>query len=505
MSKNEKFVFQDAPSKSADDSSVKKFSQEETFRLPTRFKYLNHLITRDLNHRWEETKFKKYSKEEILKFLKDPYTYEKPLRDACINVYAFSPHFRRLIQYLTMLNDFAYVVSPNGINVTKANQKTVKRNFDKVLRCMEGFQVKSQLPKILTVCLREDVFYGTLWVTSDNVTIQRLPSDYCKIASITGNVFNVSFDFSYFTARPWELQYFPEEFAIKYEIHKSDPTNMRWIELDSPTSFAVKCTSDINAYPIPPFVGILPEIYDLEDYKSLKLTHTELENYAILVMKLGMDNNRNWDMDFDTARDFWRNLDSVLPDAVGSVLSPMPVEKISFDKSNSAEANAVEDATSALFSAAGVSSLLFNSNKSSSNALLLSVKADQGMVYGIVKNIEDVINRYIQSTNFGKYFKVTFLDISPFNRDEVGGQYLKMCQVGMPMVSYLAAAYGMPQSDMSNMNFLEDDILGIKERFMPLRSTNTMSASESEGVGRPESGLGEISDNGEIAKEQDEE
>lgn len=486
------------------DKPRQTFDRTDTFRMPENFKYLNHLITRDLNRRYDNPIFRKYNKKDILHFLTNPYKFERQIRDACIAVYGASSYFRRLISYLTMLNDFAYVVSPNGRNVDRRNQKTVKREFDKVLRDMEAFQVKSQLPKILTVCLREDVFYGTLWVTSDNITIQRLPSNYCKIASIVGNVFNVNFDFSYFDKHPWNLPFYPEEFRLKYDFYKTDKIQNRWIELDAPTSFAVKCTSDINRYPLPPFVGILPELYDLEGYKALKLTKTELENYAILVMKLGLNNDGSWQMDLDKAVDFWRNLDGVLPDAVGSVLSPMGVEKISFDNSNKAQSNAVADATNELFSAAGVSSLLFNSNKSSSNALLLSIKADQGLVYGVVKNIEDVINRYIQSLTYGKYFKVTILDTSPFNRDEVGGQYLKMCQVGMPMVSYLAAAYGMPQSDLSNMNFLEDTILGIKERFMPLRSTNTMPA-ESQERGRPEAEMGELSDNGELAKEQDEE
>lgn len=98
-----------------------------------------------------------------------------------------------------MLTDFAYVVSPTS---TKgATKSAMKKNFDKVLKTMDAFQVKSQLPKILTVCLREDVFYGTMWVTEDNITIQRLPSDYCKISTIEGNVFNVDFDFSYFDTR----------------------------------------------------------------------------------------------------------------------------------------------------------------------------------------------------------------------------------------------------------------------------------------------------------------
>lgn len=51
----------------------------------------------------------------------------------------------------------------------------MKKNFDKVMKIMESFQVRSQFPKILSVCLREDVYYGTLWVTEDNITIQRLP------------------------------------------------------------------------------------------------------------------------------------------------------------------------------------------------------------------------------------------------------------------------------------------------------------------------------------------
>lgn len=495
---DEKIVVDSIPS----EKQKKEFTLNDTFRMPERFKVLNRLIMRDLNRRDYRPTFKKYSKEDILKFLEDPYTYEKELRDACITVYGVSSYFRRLIQYFTMLTDLAYVVSPFGINTSKENRASVKRNFNKVLKVMEAFNVKSQFRKILTVCFREDVYYGTLWVTQDNITIQRLPSDYCRISSIEGNVYNVSFNFEYFTQYPDRLQFYPEEFKIKYNEFKNRSL-YRWIDLDCPTSFAIKCTNDIDTYALPPFIGIMPEIYDLESYKELKLTKTELENYAILVMKLGITSSGEWQMDLDKARDFWMNLDDVLPDAVGSVLTPMNVDKISFENSSSTDSNAVTDAISNLFDSAGVSSLLFNnSNKSSSSALLLSIKADQGITYNVVKSIEDAINRYIQSLNFGKKFRVTFLDSSPFNRDELGNQYLKMCQVGMPMVSYLAATYGMPQSDMDCLNYLEDDILDIKSRFVPLRSTNTMSSDSLDGAGRPELSEQELTDNGELAREQ---
>lgn len=62
----------------------------------------------------------------------------------------------------------------------------------------------------------------------------------------------------------------------------------------------------------------------------------------------------------------------------------MSIEKISFDRTSTPEANSISEATNALFGSAGVSNLLFNGDKASSNALLLSIKNDQGITYGIV-------------------------------------------------------------------------------------------------------------------------
>ena len=167
-------------------------------------------------------------------------------------------------------------------------------------------------------------------------------------------------------------------------------------------------------------------------------------------------------MDLDKAKEFYRNLDNVLPEEVGAVLSPMEISKISFDKSNTGDTDTISEAEQNLFTAAGVSTLLFNNDKASSNALLLSIKADQAITYGIVKSLEGVVNRFIQSYSHGKNFKVTFLDCSPYNRKEVGEQYLKAAQYGLPTISYFCASQGVSQAEMDCMNFLEDDVLDLK-------------------------------------------
>lgn len=474
--------------------------------ISERFAVLNRLITRDLNNNTNTPTFSLYTKDNITEYLSNPYTYERQLRRAVTYIYGASSHFRRLIQYFTGLSDLSFVVSPYRIDPKTANVRSVNRNYRKVLNAMSAMNVRSQFPKILTVCLREDTFYGTMWVTNDNITIQQLPSDYCAISTIEGNVLNVTFDFSYFDAHSQYLEYYPAEFQSKYRTYQSN-RRQRWQELDSPTSFAVKCNNDILDYSLPPFAGILREVYDLEDYKQLKLTKTTLENYAMLVMTLGIDDEGNWQMDLDKAKEFWRNLDSVLPEEIGSVLSPMPINKISFEKANTGDTNTISEAEQNLFTAAGVSSLLFNNDKASANALLLSIKADQAITFGIVKSIEDVVNRFIQAQSYGKNFKVTFLDCSPFNRKEMGDMYLKACQYGLPFISMYAASQGMPQSEVDCMSFLENDVLNLTERFVPLQSSSTQSAASSDGNGATDEGgaptkdVGDLTDSGEQSRE----
>lgn len=494
-----------AEQKQVGDSSVKDFSG--MIGISSKFAVLNRLITRDLNNNTTTPTFSLYSKEDVQGYLANPYTYEKQIRNAVTYIYGASSHFRRIIQYFSSLSDLAYVVSPYKIDPKSSNAKTINRNYRKVLNALSAMSIKTQFPKILTVCLREDTFYGTMWVTNDNITIQQLPSDYCAISTIEGNVLNVSFDFSYFDSHSALLEFYPQEFKTKYAVYQKQRTS-RWIELDSPTSFAIKVNNDILSYSLPPFIGILRELYDLEDYKQLKLTKTALENYAMLVMALPMDDDGNWGIDLNKAKEFWQNLDAVLPEEVGSILTPMHITKIGFEKSNTGDTNTIADAEQNIFTSAGVSSLLFNNEKASANALSLSIKADQSLTFGIVRSIEDAVNRFIQAQSYGKNFKVTFLDVSPYNRKEMGDAYLKAASYGLPTIAMYAASQGLGQAELDAMSFLETDVMGLQDMFRPIQSSTQMSgnATDSDAPtdegGRPPSDETDLTDSGEQSSEQ---
>ena len=142
----------------------------------------------------------------------------------------------------------------------------------------------------------------------------------------------------------------------------------------------------------------------------------------------------------------------------------------------------------------------------SSNALLLSIKADQAITYSIVKSIEAMVNRFVHRHGYGRYFKVTFLDCSIYNRKEMGDAFLRAAQYGLPTLSYYAASQGLSQDDLDGMNFLEDTVLELKERLVPLQSSATQSANSNPNstgeVGRPRLDDDELSDEGEATREK---
>ena len=463
------------------------------------------LVYSDPNQQEQFASFTAETRKRIAEYLKDVPRNEKNIRNAMIQAYIVGSRLWRIIQYFVGLNDLLYVVAPHQIEAEKIKAGNFTAHLKKTTDFLSSFGIQRTFREILTICLREDVFFGTIREIDGDILVQRLPSDCCKITSIRGDTYNVSFDFNYFSGRSEsKLNFYSDEMSAKYRLFKDKGKEFRWQELDTPASFAVKCNSDIPDYAIPPFLGVLRDIFEIEDYQALKLEKAAIDNYALLVGEFGVDDGGNSNIDLKLLKEFFGNLREVVPPQIAAVAMPTPIEKISFERPNGAEHDFVTEAEEHLYNSAGVSSLLFSNTKASSNALLLSIKADQAITYSLVESIGAMLNRYLHSKPFGKNLSVKFLDISRYNRDEMTKAYLQACQFGFPFVSHYAAALGITQSEMDGLEVLENGVWGIRKRFVPLQGASTISKSgETDGAGRPTLGAGEISDNGEIAQENE--
>ena len=71
----------------------------------------------------------------------------------------------------------------------------------------------------------------------------------------------------------------------------------RWQELDSNNSFALKLSDSLD-YIIPMFANLIPFLYDIEDIKQLDKSQKEMDNYKLLMMKLELDEDGNYKIDY---------------------------------------------------------------------------------------------------------------------------------------------------------------------------------------------------------------
>lgn len=133
--------------------------QNFPIRMPEKFAAINRMVLRDLNEfkdPYRRSFFGRFKKEDIARFMRDPHRFQNELREAIVYIYGASPHFRRLIQYFVSLSDCSYIVSPYRVDPKKTNVKTTNINYRKVLNSLSVMNIRTQLPKILAVCLRED-------------------------------------------------------------------------------------------------------------------------------------------------------------------------------------------------------------------------------------------------------------------------------------------------------------------------------------------------------------
>ncbi len=466
------------------------------------FAKITELIVKDLNTN-STLRNTTYTRDNIATYLSNPVRYAKNLQGMSAYLYNFSPHYRRLINYYARMINLDYYIEPYGIDFSKSvNEKTLKNNFIKALELSDLMNIKHEFRKALVSAWKLGTFYGYELYTKDTYFIMELPYDYCQISGIMDGVFTFSFDMTYFDRNATQLPLYPKEIQSMYNsyVNGSKP---RWQEIDPSRSVCIKIDEN-NYYDIPPFVGIFADIFDLEDYKSIRKTSTALGNYKFIVEKIPIrdssDKNNDFLVDLNTVQMFHNKTATLLPEEIGIFSTPFDVETIEFKK-DTTDRDIVQEAETSFYNSAGTSQLLFNGSKSSQANLAKSINVDEAEATAVLRQIERIITGKIKNNVKGTYkFRMKFLDTTIFNKQDIIDSLLKNAQYGLPVVTMLCVALGVSQSSIESMTYLENDILGLKEKLKPLSSSHTQSVGTDEG-GKPESDEDDLSESGEITRE----
>lgn len=471
--------------------------------LKSVFSKLTKLTLNELRDKRESIFFSKYTKENVVKWLQDPNKNQKQLRQLCNYLYVVSSHFKRLIDYFSRMCLFYYVVVPYGMSDKKINKKMYKLAYNKTIEILNNMNIPHEFKKIMTTVFIQDIFYGYVYTTDnyDSFYIRQLPEDYCRISSIEDGTFLFEFDFSYFNNKEGVVENYGNEFIQKYKAYRDEKrgSSLRWQEIDGSNSICIKFNEEIP-YCCPPFSGVLEALYAIQDYKALFLAMTEIQNIKLLSFKMPLDENGNMPMDDLMRRKFYSEIEEQLPERVGLVISPFEVSDHTFEKTN-VGIDFVSSAENSFFSEAGVSQMLFNSDKATSAIIQDSISTDFDIVNGVVRQLERWVNKRIKNLNSTYKFKINILPVSSYNQQKMFDMYSKASNSGLPTKLYMTAVSGLSPSDTFNMGELEN-IFDVRDSIFnkPLLSSSTLSSDEG---GRPKTDDGEITESGEQTRDDE--
>jgi len=467
------------------------------------------LIINDLtNSREARSILKKYKQSEVREIIeayKLPKNQEK-LREISQLLWAKSPQYQRLIDYFAGMALFSHIIAPIK-DIRSANKNKVLKQYTQIGELLKLMNLRHEMTRVLTTAFTEDVFFGYIHRDKKSFYIQPIDANICKITSIEDGIYNFSIDMRYFEKDETRLAAYASEVQQKYLGWKSlKDKNSRineWVELDAKNTICIK-VNDNMLEAFPPFAGSFDAIFDIEAFKQLRKDKEELGNYMILTQELPMRENSENNNDFMIDRDmmmFFHNMASeTVPENVGVITSPMPIQAVKFDRDR-VDSDGVAKAERDFWSSNGTSQLLFNADKSTSQGLLMSVKTDEEIVFAVITQIERWLNRYFKFEFSDLMFSVSILPITRFNQLDMYKMYLEAGQYGLPVKSHLSATIGLDPIETMNMAYLENDLLKMHEEFMPLMSSHTMGdpneavAGQQKGAdGRPQKKSTEVSD-----------
>lgn len=418
--------------------------------------------------------------------LMSPRKHWRQLLDVSEQLMMISPHYFRLNSLYSNMSLFCWGLDvydvKNGYNVD-----TLKKKYSALSAKLEDMNIKHEFSKIMKYLPYQDIYCGLVVENDTDFFIQKINHRICKLHQVQDGLYNFKINLASINTK--ELDAYPDYVQDAYIEFVEGKTSCVWYMPPAEKQICIKLNSQwVTPYPL--LIGLVRDILDLDVYKKLKLQSARTDNYKAILIQVPIDTT-TVDKPLITPETLSIFADinrENMSDDIGMIHTlGSGAEAISF-KDSSNTRNNVSDAVDEIYNASGLSQELFNGS-SSGTAVTFSVENDSGFVYGVYRQFERWINRYIKLNKFNaSKFKFSFylLDATIFNRDSVTKRYKEACTLGVPVVDKLLATLDMTPSRTMGSYIVHNDIFDYYNKFRPLMTSYTEPANgSSDEGGRP--------------------
>lgn len=415
--------------------------------------------------------------------LKYPKQGWKILLAASSELMRISPHYFRMNNLYSNMALFCWWIDLYDV---KENAKidNIKKTYSALAAKLESMNLKHEFSKIMKVIPYQDIYCGLVFENQSDFFFQQIDYKICELYQIQDGLYNFRMDLTKIDAT--NLNAYPDYVQQAWMNLIEEKTKVKWYEPPADKQICLKLNSQWT-FPYPILIGLIKDILDLDVYKKLKLQSARTDNYKAIAVEVPIDEN-TVDKPLLTPETLGIfaeiNRESMTDDigllhTLGSNATP-----ISF-KDSSNTRNNVSDAVDEIYNSSGITKELYNGG-SSGTAVTFSIENDSGFVYGLYRQFERWVNRFIKIRKYNKTtFKFFFylLDVTIFNRDNVSKRYKEAASLGVTVIDKWLATLDMTPSRTLGSFTVHKNIFDFQNNFVPLQSSFNSSIDNE--TGRP--------------------
>ena len=396
--------------------------------------------------------------------------------------------YRRIIIYFSTMLLYDTVSVPKFLK-QDIDQKRFLKNYYKVLSFVDKMNLPQELARIFTIMLVDGAYYGLVYETPDgSIILGDLPRSYCRtrFRSNSGNQileFNIQYFENFKEERERELilSNFPKQIIEYYRKWKRGDAATPWYLCSESEGIAFVTGIDGmgSSFTLPFFIQTIPAISRLKDYQKADLDSVENELSKLVINKIPLDKENELAFELPEIEAVHKGIVDMLSDNphIDVITTFCDTEVASLGSTVDNVRNDLGTITHLVYNEAGVSKQLFDND--SAISIQYSVQNDLSLVLALIKPIERWLTFMINqkfSRNEEFFYEINILPISHYNREEMSNLYLKGAQYGYSKF-YAGAALGIKQTDLISLTKVENDMLDLDARMVPLQSSHTTANS----------------------------
>lgn len=405
--------------------------------------------------------------------------------------------YSRFILYMSSLLTYDYILYPVlPPKLKKSDSKKLNELFFEVATQVDKVNPKFWFPQFAKSIIKKGEVYTYEIEDKKGIVYKIIPSEYCKRYYMEDGIYRYLVDMSKFDEV--SILEYPKELQSAYLLYTNGNTDRliegKWSEVSN-KGIGLALDGELE-HSLPFFSYLLSDLVELDGVtKDMDFEIDKLNNVKLIHSELPLDDKGKPTIPFDIAKIYHAALQDNLPENMKAFVNPFKTKEINLHNTTDRKNSVMQKKIDYIYTNSGISSLLFNNDNATGEALKRSIEVDCMIAYSfLVPIFTNFINYKLNKINKGALqYKVSILDISYFNRQERIAQIKDSINYGASRFLYLSCLGLSPLQSYSTL-MLEQEILNIDELMQPKQMASTISNKDGKGRKSNEEKGEEISD-----------